>query len=157
MDNKNEQFQSLKSTQKGAIAESWLITYLEENKWKIWWNTSHQSQEFDGYGHSGSTKFLIECKQKSLTPFKTYSIHENDYIKYEKAEKDENKMMLVFFVDVDAKELNVTNLKLIKKTAHGVWNDREFKEGGKSLIYFDGMKKIADLPQYIIDNIKAIQ
>lgn len=144
-------FNDLPTTRKGNLAEAWLITYLESIGYSVYWNTGHQSQTFDGIAFSGQTvKNLIEAKEKSMTKHKSYSIHENDLIKYCQAELSENKLMLICYIDPSTKELNVTTTKRIKETTvirH--WDPKE----KKYLLYFTGFTKKADLPDELCQQL----
>lgn len=147
----NEQFNELKTTKIGIIAENYVKSYLESIGYKLYWNTNTQSQPFDGIGYSGKTvKNLIEVKAKYPMYNGCVSIHENDLEAYEEIQIEESKEMLLIYVDHKNKQLLVTTTKRIRKsTKNRVWDNEE----KKWLIYFDNLVKRAELPYHVAEEM----
>lgn len=150
----NNNFQNLKTVQKGNLAEEYAVNFLEGIGYTLWWNTNNKATIYDGLGYSGATRNLFEVKTKTKTKYGTYSIHENDLIKYEQAELEENKKMIILYVDAKAGELNITTTKTIRDTVKLTqWDIKE----KKTLIYFDGFKTKKKLPVDVCEMLNAVK
>lgn len=152
-------FKDLKSTKIGTIAEEFVDDYLISQGYQTWFNTNKQSTPWDGFANNNKKedkwkKILVEVKCKTKTAYGDFGIHHNDLQIYKKAEKEENRPMLIFYVDYISKKLYLITTSMIEEH---IKDKKPDQEDGKSIIYFNGFKPIADIPQNIIDKILKIK
>ncbi len=151
------EFNQLKTTRKGNLAEQYVIDYLSnELGYTLWWNQNDKSTIYDGSGYSGTTreqKNLFEVKLKSRTKYGSYSIHQNDLEKYKEEEKLENKQMIIIYVDPKHQELQFTTTKMIDKSTKMIVWDTEEK---KNLVYFTSYKTKKKIETEFITKLNLI-
>ena len=114
------EFNNLKTTKKGTIAENYVKDYLIRKGYNVWWNTNEQSTPYDGIANNKQikgkwSKMLVEVKCKYPTHNNLMSVHCNDLEIYKQTEEEEAKPMCIFFVDPKNKKLYQTNIELITK------------------------------------------
>ena len=146
-------FAEMKSTRKGTIAEEYVDNYLIQKGYQTWMNTNKQSTIFDGFATKLNKRYLLEIKCKTTTPSGSISIHENDLIKYKKAEIDENRQMLIFILDYKTKKLYGMTIQDIEKNT--IMKAKDWDDN-KTLIYFNGWKVIKNVEQEVINKINDI-
>lgn len=148
------EFRTLPTTKIGDIAEEYAKNYLESIGYKLYWNTGTQSQPFDGIGYSGQTvRNLIEVKAKYPTAAGLISIHENDLEKYEEAQIEEGKEMIIMYIDHKNAVLRITTTKRIRKSLQKrIWDEEE----KKWLIYFNDLVIRAELPTELCEKMWEI-
>ena len=152
-------FKDFKETRIGTIAEEFVDDYLINQGYQTWFNTNKQSTPWDGFANNykkeGKWKrILVEVKCKTKTAYGDFGIHYNDLQVYKKAEKEEGRPMLIFYVDYRDKKLYVITTSMIQQA---VKCDGIDQGDGKKIIYFNGFKEKANIPQNIIDKILIIK
>jgi hypothetical protein len=146
-------FNDLYQTRIGTIAEEHVQSFLKDKKWKVYWQAGDYSHPFDGIAYDKQKGYLIEVKAKYPGKYGDLSIHENDLEVYERHQRQENKQMLIFYVDHINKKLLFTTPSKIRSNIKSRWYDKVEK---KTCIFFGGCKELEILPDQIANEMMAL-